>query len=450
MKDLISVIIPVYNVKEYLYKCISSVLNQSYSNLEIIIIDDGSTDGSGQLCDSITDERIKVIHKENGGLSSARNAGINISAGKYICFVDSDDYIDVDMVESLYYACEKYSCEISMCGYHIVNSPNPDYCELPNNTKIYSGREALEEMLAGNIKSFAWNKMYRRKLFDEIRFPDGKVYEDIYVMHKLFLKSEKICYIPNCAYYYVWRKGSIMHHYSIKNSYDNYMALKSRLKDIENLQLQNIGGLYADLIRIRLYFEITKWKVPKYEKKKYHQLIKNIDTDFNQIKKSGYESYLSQNEKLKYSILEKSKILYGIIVAGNYDGKRRQVIENAVRKIQRATFYEPERKSEQAIWYIGLPEYNNLGDCAIGYSTQKFILANYPECDLFLVTEKQFYSQWGKIKKYIRETDIIILQGGGNITDLYPDQQMIRKKVLSSFENNKIVIMPQTVYFTKT
>lgn len=452
MEDLISVIVPVYNVQKYVAKCVEGILVQTYRNIEVIIVDDGSTDESGRICDKFKDQRIKVIHKKNGGLSSARNVGIEMSAGRFICFVDSDDYIDIDMVESLYKACCLYESDLSMCRYHIVGSNTFDECEISDELCVYTGEQALEEMLKGRIKSLAWNKMYKRELFADIRFPEGKVYEDIYIMHKIFLKCKKIVSIPNKAYYYVWRNGSIMHQYSIKNTYDNYMALRRRLDDLNSQSMEHIGGLYADLIRARLYFELTLSKVKADDKRKNRIYIKKLKTDYKGlgIPENSIE-YLTSNERLKYKIFCKSELGYRFFIGLTYDGKGRKLAEGMLKRFRKANGVQlRERHFSRAVWVIGLPEYNNLGDCAIGYATINFIKNNFHNIDVITLTEKECFAKWNKIKKTVQKNDLILLQGGGNITDVYPDQQRIRKKVLKTFKDNRVIIMPQTVYFTET
>lgn len=211
--DLISIIIPVYNVEKYINKCLESVINQTYRNLEIILVDDGSEDKSGKICEeiSIKDNRIRVIHKENGGLSDARNIGLDNSNGEYIAFIDSDDFIERDMIEFLYYNINKYDADISICSNYIFDE---EEC-IDNSTKeikVYNRLEILKEVLLDEkIRSYAWNKMYKRDLFYNIRFPKGRVFEDILTIPKLFEKANKVVLNDVAKYYYRQREGSILH-----------------------------------------------------------------------------------------------------------------------------------------------------------------------------------------------------------------------------------------------
>ncbi len=215
---LISVIIPVYNVKPYLERCMNTVLNQTYNNLEIIMVDDGSTDGSGEICDRYkeTDQRIIVIHKDNGGISSARNAALNIVKGKYICFVDSDDYMAQDIFEKLLSAVEENGCELAICG-HYTERDGKITIEEPavDKTIVLDTDKAIEKLIEDTvINNYVWDKIYKKSLFDNLRFPEGRAYEDMAIQHKLFARANKICRIPECLYYYQKRSGSISDHFT--------------------------------------------------------------------------------------------------------------------------------------------------------------------------------------------------------------------------------------------
>lgn len=216
-KDTISVVVPIYNVEKYLEKCINSILNQTYDNLEIILVDDGSPDKSPDICDSYSkkDKRIKVIHKLNGGLSDARNVGIDQANGKYITFIDSDDYIDNDYIEFLFINMEKEQADIAICNPRIVyenfdKEKNISKFRINKVQKISSQR-ALEIMLyQKKFDTSAWGKLYKTELFTNVRYPIGKYYEDIATTYKLFLKSTNIVYSDECKYNYLQRKSSIM------------------------------------------------------------------------------------------------------------------------------------------------------------------------------------------------------------------------------------------------
>lgn len=235
MKKLLSVVVPVYNVEKYLDRCIKSIINQTYKNLEIILVDDGSKDNSGIICDKYAskDKRIKVVHKENEGLSEARNTGIRLSKGQYITFVDSDDYIDKRMYEILISDLEKYEVDIATCDYlRIVDYRKK--AEISNEVLIYSKNKAISKILKNeDYKDYAWNKIYKKELFDDVLYPKGRIQEDVATTYKLILKANKVSYNKSKLYFYLKRRGSIIDSWNIKNDIDLYISSLERYKDID-------------------------------------------------------------------------------------------------------------------------------------------------------------------------------------------------------------------------
>lgn len=219
--DLISIVVPIYNVEDYLSSCIKSLVSQTYANIEIILVDDGSTDSSSKICDEYAklDERICVIHQENGGLSQARNTGLKVSNGKYIAFIDSDDLVAKDMIEKLYFALIDNSCQISCCRYYKFTNERElvskcDYVDIPD-ILVRCNVDALKDIYNARIKNIeftAWNKLYNKKIFDDnkILYPVGKLYEDIFTTYKLLYYSKFVVFVDQELYFYRQRKGSIM------------------------------------------------------------------------------------------------------------------------------------------------------------------------------------------------------------------------------------------------
>jgi len=242
-KDLISIIVPVYKSEKYLKKCIDSILNQTYKNIEIILVNDGCPDKSGKICDDYAEKekRIKIIHKENGGLSDARNKGIELASGKYIGFVDSDDYIEKNMYETLYNMIKTNNADISICSFYlenendkIENMKNKFKCE--EETKLILNKiQVLKELLTNpKIQNYAWDKLYKKELFKDIRFPIGRSFEDINVMYRLFDKVNKVVYTDVPKYHYVQREDSISHNNDIKNSIEYIEETDKRYTYIKN------------------------------------------------------------------------------------------------------------------------------------------------------------------------------------------------------------------------
>lgn len=264
MKDsLITIIVPVYNVEEYLDRCIDSVMNQTYQNIEIILVDDGSVDRSGAICDSYAkkDSRITVIHKENGGLSDARNEALNIAKGEYFAFVDSDDYLADDYVEYLYELLIQNEADISACEIKKVYSDTEQLDECQENTEVISGRDALECFLyQRKVVPNAVCKLYKREIFNEIRYPKGMHYEDLATIYKVLGKCDRFVMGKKQKYYYYQRANSIMnddfnekkmHRIQIANEMKTYV-------DARYPELSNATSARCFLAAIQVYREIPK------------------------------------------------------------------------------------------------------------------------------------------------------------------------------------------------
>ncbi len=207
----ISVIIPVYNVAGFLSRCVRSVTGQTFSDLEILLIDDGSTDSSGQLCDELarTDSRIRVIHRENGGTAAARNTGIDQARGDYLSFIDSDDFVEADMLESLYALAQTYQTPITACA-AMEHFRVPQQKQYSNRVFLFTPEEALENVLLGKGVCYsACNKLLARELCQQHRFPVGKTYEDVRYLPGLLTQVDRIAYLDRPLYHYWHRAGSI-------------------------------------------------------------------------------------------------------------------------------------------------------------------------------------------------------------------------------------------------
>ena len=211
---LISIIVPVYKVEPYLHKCVDSILSQTYTHLEIFLVDDGSPDNCGKICDEYAqkDNRIKVIHKKNGGLSDARNVAIDVAKGEYITFVDSDDFVTSDYVETLYHLVKKYQCKVGVAWLRTFH----EGCEAGTNQppyikKVFDRMEGIEKMFYQELfDTAAWCKIYHRSLFETgIRYPLRLIYEDLPTTYLLFLQADKIAFCNHIIYNYLLRANSI-------------------------------------------------------------------------------------------------------------------------------------------------------------------------------------------------------------------------------------------------
>ena len=212
-KPLLSIIVPVYDVERYLPKCIDSILAQTFTDFELILVEDGSPDDCPALCDAAAakDARVRVIHQKNGGLSAARNAGLDAARGAWIGFVDSDDYIAPEMYEVLYQAVQSTGADLALCDYAEVDEAGTPCPQM--HVSLSEGELTGQELLkraSGLMVQLAWNKLYRRAIFTQLRYPEGKLNEDLFLIPEVCLQIQKAVVVPKALYYYVQRGGSIM------------------------------------------------------------------------------------------------------------------------------------------------------------------------------------------------------------------------------------------------
>lgn len=280
----ISVIVPVYNVEKYIKRCVESILNQTFKDYELILIDDGSTDQSGKICDQFVTKytNVRCYHKRNGGLSDARNYGIEKSKSEYITFIDSDDYVSSQYLECLYKACVSTNSKISVCLSKNVYSLNNDencFFNLDDKGKIevYSGNELIEYALKGEKGSLsAWGKLYDTSFFENKRFPVGCLYEDMKVIYEIFLQCDIISFVNSPLYFYFQRPDSIVHSkmsdahlYGIESCIEIYESELNRSVNVYPSQLRIVRQACGYLPTIcrgknKYYFYIIKEKVKPY------------------------------------------------------------------------------------------------------------------------------------------------------------------------------------------
>ena len=234
MQPLITVIIPIYKVEQYLRRCVASVLQQTYKNLEIILVEDGSPDNCGRICDEYAhlDSRVRVIHKNNGGVSSARNAGLDIMTGEYVLFVDSDDFLALDCVEYLVGLLERFSVQICIGNYEDTRSSRCEFGQNQDCVELISGREAIERQFGKDLVQYVtpWAKLFARSLFAELRFPEGIVHEDEGTLYRLFYACGQIAVSQRVVYAYYYNPEGITKWPKKKNYQDICAVWKEQIK----------------------------------------------------------------------------------------------------------------------------------------------------------------------------------------------------------------------------
>lgn len=299
-KILISVVVPIYNVEKYLNKCIEGLLNQDYSNLEIILVDDGSTDSSGKIVDEYKEKNknIKVIHKENGGLSSARNAGLKEAIGKYIIFIDSDDWIDTKMISTLFNLIKENDADISICSFLRTNGSDGAFKYTNPQIKTFTNKEALMQLYNDDCLTefvVAWNKLYNIELFKNIKYPEGKIHEDEFTTYKLLYNAKKIVYTNEKLYNYRITPNSIMNKAFNPNRLYVLEAFKERTEFAKN-----IGYDEFYIKTLRRYCDLC---IDCYSKCKSFLNDKALCEKLKNETKKVYCEYMNNNPKFNVDII---------------------------------------------------------------------------------------------------------------------------------------------------
>lgn len=309
----ISIIVPIYNVENYLPSCIDSILKQTYENLEIILVDDGSPDNCPTICDKYekSDDRIRVIHQKNKGLSGARNTGIENAQGEYLIFVDSDDTVEPTMVEDLYTYAEEHDCKIVACGRYYVFEDGERICKIADNeNKTYSFADAMQEMNTFTLFDMsAWAKIYRKELFQEIRFPEGKLSEDYYIMYKLFDLAQSVGYVAKPLYNYLQRQSSISRNKKINHDFAYAAKEQMDFLDQKYPELKVLGHTAYASANLTVYDFYIKNGV-KCPKEKLQEFKKAVKENISYIRKN---EELSKTKRIQFELFIKCTILYKIV-----------------------------------------------------------------------------------------------------------------------------------------
>ena len=317
----LSIIVPIYNVEKYLSRCIDSILNQTFKDFELILVNDSSTDNCKEICEKYKrmDSRIIVANKKNGGVSSARNLGIDISKGDYIGFVDSDDFIDVHMYEILLNTINAYDSDIVICDYYKVNEYDiKKYEKMKSNNKDIkveniNNIDAIERIITRDIKIVvAWNKIYKRSLFDNLRYKEGVICEDEFLAHRIFYKCNKVSIINQKLYYYIQRKGSIINSPFSSKDFDKIYAIKDRVDFLKEKKIINLidkaEKSFVDYFVWNYFTGYQKLENIEYE-------LKRLKKEFNSVFYRILDNkFISLNEKITLFILYLSPYLYNKLI----------------------------------------------------------------------------------------------------------------------------------------
>ncbi len=300
---LVSVIVPIYNVEKYLNRCLKSIVEQDYKKLEIILIDDGSQDSSGQIADkwSRQDFRIKVIHKKNGGLSAARNTGIDMATGEYYLFVDSDDWIHKHMITALISKIQKG--DLVCCGMLEATDDSVIPMKWFKKEHIFSSTELLDYVVDNTIfTSHVQKILYPKYVFEKVRFPEGKIFEDIRILHKIVIEVKNICIIPEAYYYYYVRNDSISNIVKLNNRIEWFKALRDRANDLKGYKEEYQKKIQAQMA-IVISLAIVQNKFSKQEKALNKKELREIrDFLMENNTKNAVKLYASYSQYCYYKL----------------------------------------------------------------------------------------------------------------------------------------------------
>ena len=442
----VSVIVPVYKVEKYLAKCVKSIINQTYKNIEIILVDDGSPDCCPKICDCFANQdiRVKVIHKANGGLSSARNAGVNIATGDYLMFIDGDDYIDCLTIEKALSAMIQKKVDLVIFGLQCVDeNDNVIPCAANNlpESNLWDSKDFWFNYNKNRVNAVvAWNKLYKRKLFYDLKFEEGRIHEDEFIIHHILKKCEHLYYLSEPLYYYVQRSNSIMKNKNdTKSLIDSSYAFMDRIKALEDKKI--ISNTFCQLLEKFYLIDYSRLE-DKYIND-YRTLKIFIRKESKIIKKSSF------NLKTKIKILLAGSHPIVLIIAK----KVKNIL--LIAKIYWAKFkfsrndkyIKLKKNKENKIFLMDTPNHGNLGDQAIAIAELQHLQHFYPAKNIFEFTHLECTYNLNQIKHFFRKNDVLIIHGGGFIGSIWKKEHKVLIKILKKFNKFKIVIYPQTVFF---
>jgi exopolysaccharide biosynthesis predicted pyruvyltransferase EpsI len=439
-QPLISVIVPIHKVEPYLRKCVDSIINQTYQNLEIILVDDGSPDGCGAICDEYAekDSRVRVIHKPNGGLSSARNAGIDIAAGEWLGFVDSDDYCMPEMYEKLYNAAKSADADMVICGYTYVDEQglpvmNKGFGVI--NDLVLTGDDALHRLCErGNaVWVTAFNKLYKYRLLNAVRFPEGRIHEDEFTIHHFFDKCNRVVSISDSLYNYVQRDSSIMSrpftikrldaYYALWDRYNFFLSKEESFTSCATKTLRICGGCLSHAI-LNLNWREHKDVLRPLYLKMLLLFIKKRDLRAGQL------------------FVWRHKWMYHLL---GWAWRTLKDIRNFAFYLSFLAKLPFVRKPRTFL--LATPEHGNLGDHAIVYAEKAYFRKQGKISSLVEVRNDLWLRFTDIIATRIKPQDTIVIDGGGNLGTLWPNEDDKITDIISWFKDNEIIVFPQTCYY---
>ncbi len=466
----ISVIMPAYNVEKYIGRAIDSVLSQDYRNLELIVVNDGSTDNSAKIAERYraSDNRLRVLHKKNGGLSDARNFGIGHASGDYLIFIDSDDYWALNMLKPLVSFAESSNLDVALFGYIADFYDSRD--ELTRSVHTVEPAKIIDKKIARPAASiqhkqllgYAWNKLYRTSLVrdNHLFFEQGLSYiEDILFNENVYRLAERIGFHAEAGYHYSQR-----HRETLGSKYYPDMAsldLKSNRAFCKSLEYLGVALSEIDSFRNANMLDRIRWT----------SKVISISDKINRVRKkeelSGVAGNLATISSTNGSVVTRAYI--ALLKKGHFEpillieslrtGKLRRYISDFLPNRFKAEIlylistkkkFTHTAKDQKKIIVTLAADYGNLGDVAITYAQKKFLSDNFKDYEVITLPISATYSSLKSLKQRMTSNDIVTIVGGGNMGDMYEDIEEQRRFIIRKFKNNKIISFPQTIDFSNT
>lgn len=474
----VSVIIPIYNVSRYLNQCVESVIRQTYSNLEIILVDDGSTDCSPDLCDKWKekDKRIKVIHKTNGGLSDARNAGIDKATGEYIYFLDGDDYISEKLIESVVKGFERGADLVAFQYSRVFDSgKKEESSKIPAKSYIISNdiermHFYVRELLQYGIGWEAWGRAFRKEIIDRyaIRFADNKriFAEDVYFSLCYCAFVRKIIVLPEILYYYRQRVDSIMGQQARVLNCGRFNELGKEVKLFyqTHKECENLLRHFSVVYYLVLNGAITRYQ--RLAHLSYQQMRRQLFDDISDFAFFRDQFLSISKEKRLLCLVYDPTYVEDLIAIAQYYAlgnrllfkvrcKITGILSPLISKYNCRTRQEEKEirsfsRNKKKVYIVGTEDFGNIGDHEIAESIYSFIKKVLGGYSILEVAASEYSKKYELLKKYIKREDILILTGGGNFGSEYPKAQAIRENVCTTWPDNPKIIFPQTIYYSNT
>lgn len=448
----ISVIVPVYNVEKYLNRCIDSILNQSFEDFELILVDDGSPDNSGKICDEYAqnDARVKVIHKENGGLSDARNAGIEIAQGEFLSFIDSDDWVKEEYLNILYTNAINFDADISAVNLH---KEYDERIEKASNVEcgIYSGVDSLKFLYNSKMSIYvnvACAKLYKKELFNETRYPVGKLHEDGFTTYKLYYKAKKVHFSNDDLYCYYQRGNSIMNETFSVRRVDEFFVYKERAQFFKDKRLYNLF-LENEKTRLSCILSLTiKLIESDIDKSKKRECFKLFRDDIKENKKIIIKNS-SKKQKITVNLYLISEMLFYCFhrALGSYRKFKKEIrAKRIIKELKKENLKAQRKYKDNYAFLVMTPIGGNLGDHALMVA-QYNLFSQIHFVELPCPNFPYYFDNIELFKKIIKNKPIIFNAGGYLGTLWYQEAEQWLRKTIETFPNNKIVILPNTCYY---